>query len=861
MLPLKLELKNFLAYCNPDALFFEGIHLACLSGPNGAGKSSILDAITWVIWGKARASSDDELIHIGCDEMAVTLDFVQGNNRYRIIRQRKLGSQRKKDGARSPGTTLLDLFGWVEDERRFRVISEPSIRQTQQKINDLVGLDYETFVNSAYLQQGKADSFTVQAPAHRKKILGEILNLDLWDVYEERTKERLRSIGNELAVIDSNLRDIERETAEEGMIRQEYELAETQLEIARDQAAKAEALFREMMGADAELSAAETELRQTRYLITDRQREITAAEDQMKRHRERLATYQEVINQRESIEQGYAMLVEAQEADQALGDALRELRDIDQLIFDLTQQISLAQQKIEHEITSSETLIDEATRQGDVIEQLQGEIEAVREKIVELERDENRRNTLQQDIATLKQEQASLKASNETLRPEMDSLRQRLDMIERATDPSCPLCGQPLTEDHRQELVAQLQQEGTQRGDKFRANKSRGDEIRLEVEEREQSVRILTQSLPALAPLRGQLGSLEQQLYDAENARRRGQELHAHVDLLRSTLHARDFAHELQLQLQETEQRRASLGYDAEAHDEVRKTLKSYKTYQDQATQLEIALQSIPDVEQALAEAEERAERWQEALVNLTARAGEIETNLVELNARVTEMRRRESEWQYQRTLERQAMEKRISLRQRLTAIEDMQRRRRDLEQRQASLLEQQGVYNQLKNAFSKNGIPAMVIEAAIPELEETTNHLLMRMTDGRLTVRFDTQREKKTGGVIETFDILIADELGTRDYSLYSGGEVFRINFAIRVAISQLLARRAGAKLRTLFIDEGFGTQDDAGRERLVEAITAIQDDFDLILVITHIDELRDAFPVRIEIEKMADGSRIRMM
>jgi exonuclease SbcC len=81
-------------------------------------------------------------------------------------------------------------------------------------------------------------------------------------------------------------------------------------------------------------------------------------------------------------------------------------------------------------------------------------------------------------------------------------------------------------------------------------------------------------------------------------------------------------------------------------------------------------------------------------------------------------------------------------------------------------------------------------------------------------------------------------------------------VNFAIRVALSQLLARRAGAQLRALFIDEGFGTQDEAGRERLIEAITSIQDDFDLVLVITHIDELKDAFPARIEVTKTPNGS-----
>jgi exonuclease SbcC len=85
-------------------------------------------------------------------------------------------------------------------------------------------------------------------------------------------------------------------------------------------------------------------------------------------------------------------------------------------------------------------------------------------------------------------------------------------------------------------------------------------------------------------------------------------------------------------------------------------------------------------------------------------------------------------------------------------------------------------------------------------------------------------------------------------------------VNFAIRIALSRLLARRAGAQLQLLVIDEGFGTQDAEGRERLVEAINSIQEDFARILVITHIEELKDAFPVRIEVTKTADGSQANL-
>ena len=112
----------------------------------------------------------------------------------------------------------------------------------------------------------------------------------------------------------------------------------------------------------------------------------------------------------------------------------------------------------------------------------------------------------------------------------------------------------------------------------------------------------------------------------------------------------------------------------------------------------------------------------------------------------------------------------------------------------------------------------------------------------------------------METLDILVADELGTRDYQMFSGGEAFRINFALRVALSRLLAERSGAPLPTLFVDEGFGTQAASGRERGLDVIRAIQEDFQRILVITHMEEIKEAFLVRIEVSKGPIGSTFAM-
>ena len=164
-----------------------------------------------------------------------------------------------------------------------------------------------------------------------------------------------------------------------------------------------------------------------------------------------------------------------------------------------------------------------------------------------------------------------------------------------------------------------------------------------------------------------------------------------------------------------------------------------------------------------------------------------------------------------------------------------------------------------------------MIIEGAIPEIEDEANRLLDKLTEGRMKISLETQKETKTKvltidgtkerSLVETLDIIISDEMGERSYELYSGGEAFRVNIAIRLAISKLLSNRAGARLQFLVIDEGFGTQDAQGRTRLIEILDAIKDDFEKIVIITHLEELKEEFPVRIEVQKGPTGSTFEVV
>ena len=164
---------------------------------------------------------------------------------------------------------------------------------------------------------------------------------------------------------------------------------------------------------------------------------------------------------------------------------------------------------------------------------------------------------------------------------------------------------------------------------------------------------------------------------------------------------------------------------------------------------------------------------------------------------------------------------------------------------------------DELAVACGKNGIQALIIEQAIPYLQDDANELLGRLTESRMTLKLQLGEGRKDKGVpSEVLHIQISDEVGTRNYETFSGGEAFRSNFALRIALSKLLARRSGAPLPILFIDEGFGTQDSSGQDRLIQAIQSIQADFEKIIVITHVEQVKEAFPVRIEVTKTGNGS-----
>ncbi len=210
MIPVSLKLSGFLSYRDPVEIDFTTFDLACISGPNGAGKSSLLDAITWALFGQARRR-DDTIINNQSDRAEIVLIFDYEGNRYRIQRAKP----RDKATVLEFQIQFLDPEKETGDQANWKPLSERTIRGTQERIEDTLRLDYETFVNAAFFLQGKADQFTQQRPGDRKRILSSILGLEIWEKYRLRAGESRRETQGEIDNLDGRLQEIDNELAEE----------------------------------------------------------------------------------------------------------------------------------------------------------------------------------------------------------------------------------------------------------------------------------------------------------------------------------------------------------------------------------------------------------------------------------------------------------------------------------------------------------------------------------------------------------------------------------------------------------------------------------------------------------------------
>ena len=851
MIPLRLSVRNFLCYREDvPPLDLRGIHVACLCGANGHGKSALLDAMTWCLWGQARTGTQNhnDLIAYGESECRVELDFLARGQEYRAIRRRRRTGQ---------GRTEVDLF-ILDDAGDPRSVSGNTVRETIWKIQNLVGMDYNTFVNTAFLLQGRADEFTRKTPAERKAVLASVLDLSLYESLQVSAAGRRDHWQSEVVRTEGAL--AQNRNLVDAIPDPTEELGEITVRLSRlgEAIEQTSAQAGRLRDAVAALRQKQAEAASAGLRIDNLRTDIEHAETSAAAIAERIDRARALEDRSEEICAGARELASVQsemerlQISRAEYDRLRDRRSELQAVVERTQtQLAAEAVQLKHHVDN--TLRPTADRSKEIARQLLGLAEAEAALAADqttLETEIAESGDLQRNIALAQADLGRCVAEGKDLRA-----RQREMHTAGAV---CPLCRTPLSEDACGDISAWY-------GAEIQAKLALHDDIKQSL--KGLSVRFeglqtrIADGDASLARRRQRIqqqrGRLQQEQRQCEAAAEQLATSLPRLERLQKTLAQDNFALDERAALDEVEIAIVALGYDEQSLDDATANVRALQHWDDESRRLQDARARLPADETSLGQTHNLLVRLHEEMQGAQATLDAAQSAVADLPEREREAA--DAHKAVERLLaDRDALlarqgrlhgdaERRVSYLEEIDALES----------RRSSSNTEQGVYSDLYSAFGRSGVPAMLIDAAVPRIEAEANLLLGRMTDNRLAVKLETQRVRQSGNVAETLDILVSDELGSRSYDLFSGGEAFRINLALRIALSKVLAQRMGLPLPTLFIDEGFGTQDAAGRERIVDAIASIQDDFEKIIVITHLDELKDLFPVRIEVLKTGDGSQ----
>ncbi|MCJ8281732.1 MAG: exonuclease subunit SbcC [Rivularia sp. ALOHA_DT_140] len=1006
MIPVQVTLKNFLSY-QDASLDFSGLHTACICGSNGAGKSSLLEAITWVVWGESRANIEDDIIHTGAKDVRVDFTFEANGETYRVIRTRRRGSR-----------SALEFQ--IETEEGFKSLTSKGLRATQEEILNHIKLDYDTFINSAYLRQGRADEFMLKRPSERKEILAELLKLNQYDDLEDKAKELFRQLKARGEELERSLGSIKTQLQQQETIAQQKTQLETELNEAQKLQGFDNIQLQNLQVIQHQRQGWEEQLHFVRQQYNNLTQDSKRLENEQLSLKAQLVSLEGLLNREVEIEAGYGDYQTLQSQEESMGALFAQYQKASQLRQQKLSQLNKHIQGIERQLQQYTAQLEALEQQEQDIHRTlknTGDVESALEKLKLARQRLNNLDNLQMQVSPLLQQRSSLQ--NELHRTQagilarveqlettqrqlqnqsrkqpqiqqavmevetkieqlnkdkvylqrlqekgiekrnfmerlhaqqreyerfLGELEQKLQMLQNP-DAICPLCERPLDEHHWNRVVDKTKVEYKDTQGQLWVFREQLAVSEREIQLFRQEYRSLNGKLTPYESLREHKGELTAQLQASSEVYEQIEKIADEKERLERTLHLGDYAPQKQKELQELEDYLQQLDYNEQNHALARSEVEKWRWAEIKQGQIKDARKRQanlaarkPEIEALISELENQIKNEQ-VDSQIAREIKELDNQIVEMdydNQRHNQIRidvRKAQSWhlQHQQLLSAQqqypemkkranaleeALNVRVSEKQQLAGqinniiaqleqttnptvqIQELEQklanRRRQLDdklgqlgrlQQQSQYLEnlkvqhtekqqqlqkvrgQQRVYQELAQAFGKNGIQALMIENVLPQLEAETNQLLSRLSANQLHVQFVTQRagksaksKKKNAKLIDTLDILIADARGTRAYETYSGGEAFRINFAIRLALAKLLAQRAGAALQLLIVDEGFGTQDNEGCDRLIAAINAIAPDFACILTVTHMPHLKEAFAARIEVNKTQDGSKIRM-
>lgn len=790
---LKLTLHNFRKFKDLELEFPEGI--IGLVGSNGSGKSTIIEAIGWAIYGnRAARTSRDQVKRMGAkrsDECWVKLAFELEGTQYEVFR---ILTARSSDAR-------VKVNG---------VIAASSAQGATAFLEKKLRMDYDSFYTSIVARQQELNTLSDKSPAERKKSMLRMLGVDVLDEAIRRVREDRRHKEKILEHMEKNLKDIdelENKKREGREAMEQYSHTREQLMDELESARRALRTLEEELSIEKERAKTFKALDEKRKLLTERQHHTkTLMESKVHEIEELEKNVQELEELQPRVEE-YETLSRRKEEMERAKERYYEKRNLQEQMESLTKEIASMVQDI-----------------SALEKQLEGEEEdtkMLQRIVVQIEETESLIKQREKAADALEAERRFIAEKKEELEQKAARIR------ELGAESDCPTCGRPLGEKY-EEIIADFENSIRQ--------------LEKEMQEKEREIERIEKDVATLKNRREDL--LEEK-----------KEAEARILSYRLTRErAKQFLErkkEKESSLETVKKRLAAIGeleFDEEELRRVDARVKDLLPVKNRALILENEVKKIPALRREVREIEKELGTISGQLHECIEKIDRLDFDVnryEELEKTYAETRdifhgKKEEIIRIEGKMEH--LEKEMGMLER--EIEEQHRQRNEIRTLRKNIANLEALAGDRETGLL-NSFKNYLISKIGPMLSYHASHFFSTFTNGKY-------REIEIG---ENYDIFIYDGGERFELERFSGGEKDLANLSLRLAISQLIAQKADALLQFIALDEIFGSQDRERKKNVLNALAELKNQFRQILLITHIEEIKDSMEYLITVYEDENG------
>jgi DNA repair protein SbcC/Rad50 len=765
-----------------------GTGLVGIVGPNGVGKSTILEAIAWAIYGMPAARGTSDTIRY---------DLAPARSRVEVELVFALGATEYR-----VLRTMHDAMVYVDGSE---APAAASLGGVTEFLTGRLGMTRAEFFNTYFTGQKALQFLPGMGGAERARFFSRVLGHEKLRVAQERAKEAKRTLRAELDGLRRAMPDGESVKAE--LVR-----ARLAAKIAAGEQEGALAAFEAAVHALSEVEplwdAAKARREEDRELAAsarEAEREAGLAEKDLKRIADDLA----------ALAGAEASLAELREGRKPLAGAEEEC--------ERWAKLRDAERERNALLAKAKQARDDLSASAERYERLTQAPGLVEKHLVRATEAADRHKAATAEHATLRDEWVREKSEADAdLRAASERLQEREEQllgVEAAGEAgACPACTRPMDDEYAP-LRARMEVARDEAERALREAQSRANGARIP---------------PA------ELANLAAQLPELARAAQQAKELHVRCEAGVAELATLGEERDRLLERVDSAERQAAdlpSGYDADAHRLAEASLRSLRETETQIAVLEARCERRA----ALQAAHETADREHRKAADLASERSRARAELAFDPDAFRALEERESQARAGKQAAELAL---VSARSALAHAEAMVRLAEDAV---TDLAEKARACEELEDRLRLNdevdvalGTLREELNARIrPEIGEEASLLLEQITDGRYaTLELD-----------ENYEIRVFD--AGRERPVLSGGEEDVAHLALRIALSQMVAAEAGQSLSLLILDEVFGSLDQARRDNVVAMLHHLGDQFEQVLVISHVEGLHDAMTQVIELER----------